>query len=361
LIGIVPGFDGMRSVARMSTVVLLAVAVLAAFGAGRFLDNFARARQPLIIVGMAAVILMEGWAAPIRTARFDPAGDPIDRTAYAYLAQAPPGAVLEMPIGFRDPRTELLYQYMTLVHGHPTVNGSSRYETPILRLLHGDDSAFDDSARMPDAIDMIRGIGVRYVVVHPGACGSGDVCDGLVRLLESDHTRVSSERQFARAVIFALNPSDVVSTEPPGLRRIPASAIHARASHSPDRLPLLFDDDMDSRWLTGVNQSGHEWIELEFDRARDVRRIRLQMAARSLNDYPRQLAVDIVEKGATRTVFQGSVLPQFGRSLVADGNYPVIDLDLPENHAQLVRLRQVGTTSVLFWSIHELQLWEGPQ
>ena len=57
---------------------------------------------------------------------------------------------------------------------------------------------------------------------------------------------------------------------------------------------------MDSWWLTGVNQSGREWIELEFDRPRDIRRIRLQMAA---------------------------------RSLIVDGNYPFIDVVLPANQS----------------------------
>jgi hypothetical protein len=90
---------------------------------------------------------------------------------------------------------------------------------------------------------------------------------------------------------------------------------------------------VDSRWLTGVNQSGREWIELEFDRPRDIRRIRLQMAARSLGDYSRALAIDVVENGATRTIFQGSVLPQFARSLIVDGNYPFIDVVLPANQS----------------------------
>jgi hypothetical protein len=180
-------------------------------------------------------------------------------------------------------------------------------------------------------------------------------------LLESDPTRTASERRFTREIIFSLNPPETVPAEPPDLHRVPTAAIHARASHSPDRVPFLFDDDMDSRWLTGVNQSGREWIELEFDRPRDVRRIRLQMATRSISDYPRQLAVDVVENGATRTLFQGSVLPQFARSLTVDGNYPFIDVVLPANRSHIVRLRQLGVTQTLFWSIHELQLWDVPQ
>ena len=38
--------------------------------------------------------------------------------------------------------------------------------------------------------------------------------------------------------------------------------------------------------------------------------------------------------------------------------YPTIEIPLPDNRATGLRLRQLGTTDVLYWSIHELELWE---
>lgn len=359
LLTIVPGLDGMRAVGRLNMVVVLALAVLSAFGATWVLDQFVPGRRAAVACALAAIILAEGWAAPIRTAAFDPAGDPGDRDLYAYLAQAPPGAVLELPIGVPTPAVDLTYQYMTLMHGHPIVNGSSGYETPLLRLLHGDDSAFSDLSRAGDTIDMLRAIGVRYVVVHPDACMDGSACGGLIAALGRDTARVPGERRFARATAFNLAPLDIAPLpETTTLRRLPASAFRAQASRASDRLPFLFDDDPDSRWLTGAHQSGDEWIQADFDRPRDVRRVRLQMAARSLGDYPRELAIDVVEDGATRAVMHGSVLAQYARSLVADGNYPIIDLVLPPNRSTSLRVRQLGATRTAFWSVHELQLWE---
>ena len=84
----------------------------------------------------------------------------------------------------------------------------------------------------------------------------------------------------------------------------------------------------------------------------------MQTAERSFGDYPRDLAIDLVEDAGTRTVFRGSVLPAFGRGLDADLTYPWIDIRLPDNQARLIRLRQLGTTDQLFWSIHELQIEE---
>jgi hypothetical protein len=86
--------------------------------------------------------------------------------------------------------------------------------------------------------------------------------------------------------------------------------------------------------------------------------VRMQTAERSFADYPRELAIDAIEDGGIRTLFRGSVLPQFGSGFSADHRYPSIDVSLPDNHAQAIRLRQLGVSDRLFWSIHELELLE---
>ena len=120
----------------------------------------------------------------------------------------------------------------------------------------------------------------------------------------------------------------------------------------------MFDRDRDTRWLTADRQTGSEWIELELDSPRNVAAVRMQTAERSFGDYPRELAVDAIEAGGARTLFRGSVLPAFGRGFAADRSYPNIDILLPDNQAQVIRLRQLGVTDALFWSIHELELSE---
>src|SRR5439155_50123 len=143
----VPGLNGIRSVARLNTDVVLALAVLAAFGVAILVNRVRAPHRTFVVGALAALILAEGWAAPIRTASFDAVGEPADRDAYAYLAAAPQGAVLEMPLGLPDPAPELKYQYMTLLHRHPLVNGRSGYESPLFKLLHGNDSVFSEPGR----------------------------------------------------------------------------------------------------------------------------------------------------------------------------------------------------------------------
>ena len=358
LLSTVPGLDGLRSVSRIAVIVVLAVSVLAAFGAVRVIDRVPAGVRSMLIAVLAIGIVADGWAAPIPTARFDPLSSTDDHDAYAFLkASDPNGALIELPMGHADDPRELRYQYLTLWHGHRIVNGSSSYTPALTQLLQSDShSPFADAGRLVDAVGLVRSLGVRYVVVHRDAFTNRANDAALVRALESDPRQVAAEHRFGGTIVFTLAPDEERAADPS--RPIPSSAIRAHASHSPERLPLLFDGDRDTRWLSGEPQTGHEWIELELDAARNVSEVRMQTAERSFADYPRELAIEAVEAGGDRTLFRGSVLPQFGRGLRGNLSYPSIDIRLPDNQARVIRLRQLGATDQLFWSIHELELRE---
>jgi F5/8 type C domain-containing protein len=253
---------------------------------------------------------------------------------------------------------EIRYQYLTLVHGHRTVNGSSGYTPALTDWLYSDDqSPLTDPARVGVGVEFVRALGVRYIVVHRGAFERPALEAALLRELEGDPRQVAAEHAFGRTVVFTLAAAPAAPRED-DWRPIPAAAIHASASQSSDRLPLLFDHDRDTRWLSGAHQTGNEWIELAFAAPHRIAAVRMQTAERSFGDYPRELAIDVVEDGGTRTLFRGSVLPQFGRGFAANHTYPTIEIALPDNRARRVRLRQLGATPTLFWSIHELEVLE---
>ena len=363
LLFVVPGLDGLRGVARLNTVVILSLAVFAAFGAVRLLDRLS-ARMRVVAIGVALLAaVVESWAGPIPTPFFDPPGDARDRDAYAFLRGSPPGGVFEMPSTLENAERDLRYQYMTLVHGHPVVNGHSGYWTPLITFLDSGHSPFNELDRIAPAIEMLRAVGVRYLVLHPDDFERHEVLDAVTAALVGDGARppagVVSVRRFPTAIVAMLAPYEASSDgNVAPVRRIPTSAIRARASHQPDRLPLMFDGNRDSRWLTGDRQTGGEWIELELDGWHDVASVRLQLGERSFGDYPRELEIDALEEKADRTVFKGSVLPRFGPAIVADGQYPWIEIPLPPNRVHGIRLRQLATTHRFFWSIHELQLYE---
>jgi hypothetical protein len=359
LLHVVPGLDGLRAPARLAVVVYVALSVLAAFGAAWVIDRVKPPARAIAIAVMAAVVAAEGWAAPIATPPFDSRGDPGTRAAYAYLKVLPPGAVMELPTAAENAEPEFVYQYMTLVHGHRVVNGHSGYVTPLALWLGGGHSPFRESPRQGDAVALLRGIGVRYLVLHRAAYEDRSLADAMRAVIEGDHGQIAAHRTFGETTVAALTPLDLPAA-PSNAQAIPLATIRAQASHSADRLPSLFDGDPDSRWLTGAHQSGGEWLQLDLDRSRDVGVLRMQLAVRSFGDYPRDLAIEAVEDSGTRTLFRGSVLPMLARGVIADGEYPVIEIVLPRNHARALRLRQLAATRTFFWSIHELQLLERP-
>ena len=357
LLKMVPGLDGLRAPARLAVVVQVALALLTAFGAARLLDRLSPRTRPAAVALVAAVIAVEGWAAPITAPVFHKDGPPEEREAYAYLDSLPSGAVMELPTSAENLDREIAYQYMTLVHGHRIVNGHSGYLSPLSMWLGGGHSPFRESERQSDAVAMLRGIGVKYVVVHRASYPDPSLADALLAIFERGPAQIVARRTFGDTTIAVLTPLELPAV-PSGLAEVPPPTMRASASAGNDRLPFLFDGDVDSRWLTGDHQSGGEWLELQLDRQRDVRVVRLQLGARSFGDYPRDLAIDAIEGGKTRTIFRGSVLPLFARGVIAGGEYPFIDIVLPENHAGALRLRQLGTTNLFFWSIHELRLLE---
>ncbi|HEV8346601.1 MAG TPA: hypothetical protein VGQ16_08505 [Vicinamibacterales bacterium] len=358
LLAVVPGLDGLRAVSRLGLIVLLSLSVLAAFGAARLLGGLSPRRRTIAFAVLGVAIVAEGWSAPISVARFDPLADTADRQAYDFLRQSEPGALVELPLSIDRQEREIRYQYLTLVHGHRTVNGSSGYDPPIHRFVGvGELSALTDGNRMHDAIGFFRGLGVRYLVVHLREFENPAIATALLTELRTNRHDVAARHEFGSTAVFTLAPAD--PAPPAGaFRAVPAAAIHARTSHQPARLPLLFDRDRDTRWLTGERQAGGEWIELTLDRPRAIALVRMQTAERSFDDYPRELAIDAVEGDRTQTLFRGSIIPAFGRGLAVNRSYPNIDIVLPDNHARMIRLRQLGATDLLFWSIHEIELWE---
>jgi hypothetical protein len=355
LLAVVPGLDGLRAPARLATALQLALDVLAGFGAAFLLQRVAGGRRRLLISALLIAAIAEGWTAPLPVAAFDARGPAADRAVYEYLRSQPPGAVFELPVGGDD--DEFRYQYLTLVHGHPVVNGHSGYLSPLLSFLGGGHSPLAEVDHFDSVLAMASAIGVRYVLLHSSAYKDRATFDGLLAGIQQHPDDVAAARSFGDVTMLTLAKSRL-PPRPPDLRPIAVSALRVTASHGADRLGLLFDGDVDSRWLSGRPQRGDEWIDLQFDHVRDVAMIGMTLSERSFGDYPRGLAVEISDDTGVHAAYEGPVLPQFGRALVADPEHPSIDVVLPSNQARGIRLRQTSATRRFFWSIHELRLWE---
>jgi hypothetical protein len=356
----IPGFSGMRVPARIATVVDLGLVVLASAGAAALFSRLRRRTALVVAITIGALVMVEGQQT-MSIDPFPPVQRRLDRATYEWLRDQPPGAVVELRMTQQNDLHSftLFYQFNTLIHRHPIVNGYSAWPSVLQEFLGGPAAPFGDLTRLPDALRALRAIGVRYLLLHWWTYKDPDEAAQTLRAIRAASDQIVEERQFKSTLAWRLaEAAPPASAAAPALVRIDPGAFTATASHMPDWLPLLSDGDIETRWITGTPQGVGEWLELRLKEPRDVRRIRIETPPRGLVDYPRRLVVESVDaRGRARVLFNGTVLQRLIESLALDDRRAPIDIDLPTNMTAILRLRQTGETR-WFWSVYELSLWE---
>lgn len=360
LVMVVPGLDGLRVPSRIAMVVVLALAVLAGLAVSRLWLRVPRRARPLLGIGLAAALALEGYAGPLPIAHIPPLGAD-ERRAYAWLAGRPPGGLVELPVEGYEPIHSLLFQFRALEHGHPIVNGFSGHEPPLVGYLKSAGNPFFDLGQMRELLRGLRWIGVRYVAVHERLFEDRAFAQATVQALETERAQVEAAYREPEVAIFQLRALARRWTwKDDRLRRVPTGAFEVASSHGAERLPLAFDGEPGTRWLSGRAQTGDEWIELKFDRPRPVARLRFEVSSGSMADYARRLRVEGSRDGVAfdQLLFEDALLPYLLVGVARPARAVFIDVDLPPNESRAIRLRQTGRTRTWFWSIDELTVWE---
>jgi hypothetical protein len=314
-----------------------------------------------VTIALALVVGLEGRQS-ISVDPFPPVERRLDRAAYEWLRDSPPGAAIELQIVQQNdfhPFT-LFYMFNTLLHRHPIVNGYTGWSSVLQDFLGGPPSPFREPGRVAETLRGLRTIGVRYVLLHWRTYTDAEEPARLMTEIRAAPEQLVEERQFQST--FAWRLADAPPRVVPSfdaLQRVDPHSFTATASQGADRLPLAFDGDPETRWLTGSRQTGHEWIEIRLGRQTDVARLRIETSPRGLVDYPRHLAIESTDAhGASRVLLDASILTPLIESLAADERRAPIDLDFPPNQTVTLRIRQTGQTRLWFWGVHELSVWE---
>ena len=156
-----PLMSGIRAAGRFGFLVLLAVSALAGLGLARLRPRWTgrwRFAAPIILL---ATVTVEAYHGPLPFERY--AGIP---AIYWPLAtDTEPGAVLELPIFSGDAfHLNAPYVLASTAHWRPLINGYSGYRPDGYDRLAEIVGAFPSDA----ALDRLRTLGVRYVVVYGG-------------------------------------------------------------------------------------------------------------------------------------------------------------------------------------------------
>jgi hypothetical protein len=356
---VLPGMSGMRAPSRFVVIAILGLSVLAGYGASLVLSRVPVRVRPLIVAVLLTGVVADGWAVPMTTVPYESRGRLEDRAIAEWLRAMPPGVVLHLPL-MTAQFQELHYQYATLFHGHPMINGFTGWASPLQELLRHPRSPVYDYARYPATVAMLRSLGVRYVFVHPGDYNVTQLADGELKETINGFRRseqLAGEKRLLDVYAFqlaAFPPAQI----PEPLTPIASTQFGIDVSQQKARAEFLVDGDNDSRWIG--SQDGSSVITARFAAAHDVARVELQMAERSLMEYPRDLQIDAEDRdGGIHTLYRGSPYPEFCAGFLRDRSYPSIRIDLPHNQTIALHLREVALYDS-WWSVHELRFWQRP-
>jgi hypothetical protein len=162
LIRAVPAFGGLRAWASAAIVAYCALGVLAAVGVTWLERSISSERtRRLAIAAIVCILFAEYNATPMSLS------DVTDRPGLMQrvLRDMDPGPVLDLPLPVAAtalPGHDHLFEFWSIHHWHPLVNGySGYYWPPYLRTINRLRRLPDDSS-----ISYLQTLGVRYIVVH---------------------------------------------------------------------------------------------------------------------------------------------------------------------------------------------------
>jgi hypothetical protein len=357
---LLPGMNGMRMPSRFVVIALLGLSVLAGFGASVLLRRIRLRFQGLAAAVLVVGVVADGWGVPIPTVRYSPRGRPEDRAVADWLRDQPAGAVIHLPV-MTYQFQELHYQYATLTHGHPIVNGMTGWNSPLLDLLRQGWSPIYDFPRFAAAVKMLRAIGVRYAVVHASDYNVTQLANGELTNTLDGFRRSGQVRQEKRALdAYAFELETWPAAQAPHvLQPVAAGTFQLDVSQQAGRAPFLVDGDPDSRWVG--TQDGSSWIAARLRQPTDIARVEIDLAERSLMDYPRDLEIDSEDAdGRTRVLYREPPFAEYLTAFLRNRSYPPMAIDLPENSTVVLRIKELGGSQTYFWSVHELRLWRRP-
>lgn len=351
----VPGFNGLRSAARLHVMTMASLAVLAGLGlawlrrvtAGRRLRVLLSAVVPVLGVGeyLSVPIPLHRVATPDKLPQ-----------VYRWLAEDPARApILELPLAGPGPRRNLLEiqrVYASTVHWRPLVNGYSGYLPPVWRELRRRAVRRGPRAVLEDA----RRLGVRQVLVHTE----------LLERPELARTRAALRSLGARlarsAGVDGVEVWDLVGPHPeapaatrPDQTPIDRTDWQVSATVNPELAGRLVDGDLRTRWHSGPQEPGHR-LTVDLGHVHPVGRVEMALAGHR-GDFPRALTVEARTGAGDWQVVATLNLDRLPiESLLRPTTTPVA-VSFPTVVTRHLRLTTREHHPSRYWSVHELEIW----
>jgi hypothetical protein len=357
----VPGFEGLRAPTRCHVFVMLVLAVFAAFGF-RTLARKLHGLKKSALAGLVFLLLLgEFLSIPVPCLSV-----PVKKdipAVYRWLAgqKREDFALLELPFprqGEGVGRVECPRVYFSSYHWKHLVNGYSGYFPPLYQELR---RRWDGDYSLTQKIQNTKALGVRYLIFH-----SSLYVPESFPLIPKDMARLPDQAafvgQYGEAYVYELlgwqeGLRELQSERP--LLRISSKGWKISASVNSGAARLAMDGRLETRWDTAGPQQPGQFIEVDLGRSVNLAQISLALGSSDL-DYPHRYRVEVSEDGRSWSlaVEQDEVLIDI-RAYRRPKDL-ALDIPLPNVPARMVRIINTGEDPVLFWSIHEIEIYSAP-
>jgi hypothetical protein len=212
-----PGFDSMRVPARFGIVYLLSVAGLAGLGLTWLLGKVTAWRPtaprltPRTLAIALTVLVIAGIGVESLNRPYEPVQVATRETmppVYHWLATQPDAVAIELPFVIPDhpDRTGMLgdfYQFYSLYHARPVVNGSANVMPKGYKALYYE---LRDGPT-PRALAILQGLGVTDIIVHYNEL-DGPVAAHTRTFLDGGTAQARSVAKFGNDTVYQITPND---------------------------------------------------------------------------------------------------------------------------------------------------------
>jgi len=368
-----PGFKGIRVPSRYAIFVIFALVILAGYGLKAVLAKIKNRAWGLVFCG-AVVLFLNAEYLTLPQQRIGlPTPAQIPQT-YKWLKEQPGDfPVLELPfhdnIGF-----DAIYMYFSLFHQKKIVNGYSGFFPPSTWYIR---QVFDVFPSMA-AIDVLRALGVKYVVLHQDIDRPGknrravrviqekfsDALKPIAQYHYSLREQNEATAGFGDDIVFEVLPRPpeekrVCALQEMSLPEIPSSEWRVHSNINVEELPRLRDGRLDTSWTTPGPQAANDFLQVEFANPQNVGQVALRLENFS-QDYAVDLDVEVTEDGLNWKILAGGYSAgEFAWALTRRPGRPLQNLHLEGKAIKALRIVNMRDAPDRPWSVAEMEVY-GP-
>ncbi|HKP57285.1 MAG TPA: discoidin domain-containing protein [Polyangiales bacterium] len=336
LLMLLPGFNGLRVPARFATLMMLGLAVCAAFAFAKLGPRLGKMRGPVLAL-FSVGILTDTWLREMPLAERPPIWSIEDVGGNVPL--------LELPIGSLN--SDLPAMYRSMFHRRPIVNGFSGYSPPFYGAL-----ADRLRGRDPVMLTALASFGPLEVVVDRAQDG-----DGQTSAYVAGGPGAQLVRTTDTHTLYRLPASGSADPKLRNGARLTFEHASANVTWGEHELRFLSDGDFTTRWSAGRQRGALQELEIDLGRSQPIGSVLMYLAEFN-RDYPRELRIQTSDDRATWTeAWHGNAEGETFAASIRDPKRIPICLALEGRAARYIRFQNTGVAQgKLWWSIAELEV-----